>query len=132
MQVSNAPFVEAADNFLSKRDAMDVAMIFQSEKELDQSLYFIVMHYKIRYVTHYAMASFQTGDTNFERFLPKNQNTQRKLLDFENWCSRELSKNEHNFSIKVVQKLMLSKNFNTKKLAFFREKKRKIFRLSST
>ena len=50
LQVSNAPFVEAADNFLSKREAMDVAMIFQSEKELDQSLYFIVMHYKIRYV----------------------------------------------------------------------------------
>ena len=48
-QVSNAPFVEAADNFLSKRDAMDVALIFQSEAELDQSLYFIVMYYDIRY-----------------------------------------------------------------------------------
>ena len=48
--------MEAADNFLSKRDAMDVAMIFQSEKELDQSLYFIVMHYKIRYVTYHSMA----------------------------------------------------------------------------
>ena len=27
--------------------------------------------------------SFQTGDTKLERFLPKNQHTQRKLLNFE-------------------------------------------------
>ena len=28
--------------------------------------------------------SFQTGGTKLERFLPKNQPTQRKLLNFEN------------------------------------------------
>jgi hypothetical protein len=27
-----------------------------------------------------------------ERFLPKHQHTQRKLLNFENWCSGEVSK----------------------------------------
>ena len=27
-----------------------------------------------------------------ERFLPKNQHTQRKLWNYENWCSVELSK----------------------------------------
>ena len=29
--------------------------------------------------------SFQAGGTKLERFLPKNQHTQRKLLNFENW-----------------------------------------------
>ena len=27
------------------------------------------------------------GGTKLERFLPKNQHTQRNLLDFENWIS---------------------------------------------
>ena len=27
------------------------------------------------------------GGTKLERFLPKNQHTQRKLLNFENWIS---------------------------------------------
>ena len=29
------------------------------------------------------------GGTKLERFLPKNQHTQRKLLNFENWISGE-------------------------------------------
>ena len=35
------------------------------------------------------------GNTNYgvsTIFLPQNQHTQIKLLDFENWCSGELSK----------------------------------------
>ena len=36
--------------------------------------------------------SFQTGGTKLERFLPKNQHTQRKLLNFENWVNGEMSK----------------------------------------
>ena len=32
-----------------------------------------------------------------ERFLPKNQNTQRKLLNFENWVNGEVSKIGHHF-----------------------------------
>jgi hypothetical protein len=35
---------------------------------------------------------FSSGGTKLERFLPKNQHTQRKLLSFENWCNWELSK----------------------------------------
>ena len=27
------------------------------------------------------------GGTNLERFLPRNQHTQRKLLNFENWVN---------------------------------------------
>ena len=40
----------------------------------------------------YGLWSFQTGGTKLERFLPKNQHTQRKLLNFENWVSGEVSK----------------------------------------
>ena len=29
------------------------------------------------------------GGTKLERFLPKNQHTQRKLLNFENWVNGE-------------------------------------------
>ena len=32
------------------------------------------------------------GDTKLERFLPKNQHTQRKFLNFENWTNGEVSK----------------------------------------
>ena len=36
----------------------------------------------------YGLWSFQTGGTKLERFLPKNQHTQMKLLNnFENWIS---------------------------------------------
>ena len=42
------------------------------------------------------MSSFQVGDTKFERFLPKNQHIQRKLLNlvikwFKNWCYQIMS-----------------------------------------
>jgi hypothetical protein len=33
------------------------------------------------------LSSFQAGDTKLERFLPKDHLTQRKLLNFENWCN---------------------------------------------
>ena len=35
---------------------------------------------------------FKQGGKKLERFLPKNQHTQRKLLNFENWVNGELSK----------------------------------------
>ena len=37
----------------------------------------------------YGLWSFQTGYTKLERFLKKNQHTQRKLLNFENWTNGE-------------------------------------------
>jgi hypothetical protein len=56
---------------------------------------------------------FKRGNTKLERFLPKNQHTQRKLLNFENWC-RGVSnltikvnflfqKSSDSFSIEVYQ-----------------------------
>ena len=53
-------------------------------------------------VWQYGLWSFQKGDTKLERFLPKNQHTQRKLLNFENWTSGEASKIEHHFSNNVI------------------------------
>ena len=44
------------------------------------------------------VVEFQTGGTKLERFLPKNQHTQRKLLNFENWINGEVSKIGHHFS----------------------------------
>ena len=38
------------------------------------------------------VVEFSNGDTKLEIFLPKNQHIQRKLLNFENWCSGEVSK----------------------------------------
>ena len=46
-------------------------------------------------IWQYGLWSFQTGGTKLERFLPKNQHTERKLLQFENWCSREVSKSAY-------------------------------------
>ena len=40
-------------------------------------------------VWQYGLWSFQTGYVKLERFLPKNQHTQRKFLNFENWTNRE-------------------------------------------
>ena len=45
----------------------------------------------------YGLSRFQAGYTKLERFLPKNQHTQRKSLNFENWCSGVLSKIGHYF-----------------------------------
>ena len=36
---------------------------------------------------HYRLWSFKTRDTKLERFLHKNQHTQRKLLNFEDWTN---------------------------------------------
>ena len=40
----------------------------------------------------YGLWSFQMGYKKLLRFLPKNQHTQRKLLNFENWVNGEVSK----------------------------------------
>ena len=47
----------------------------------------------------YGLWSFQTGDTKLERFLPKNQHTQRKLLNFEFWINGELCQKVPKFDI---------------------------------
>ena len=51
-------------------------------------------------VWQYGLWSFQAGSTKLERFLQKNQHTQRKSLNFEFWINGELSKIGHHFSNK--------------------------------
>ena len=48
------------------------------------------------------VVEFLSRGTKLERFLPKNQHIQRKLLNFENWTNGKVSKIEHNFSDKVI------------------------------
>ena len=40
------------------------------------------------------------GGTKLERFLPKNQHTQRKFLNFENWTNGEVSKSAKSPNLK--------------------------------
>ena len=56
------------------------------------SLCVYVLSKAIRFV------EFSSGGYKKERFLPKNQHTQRKVLNFENWVSGEVSKIGHHFS----------------------------------
>ena len=49
-------------------------------------------------VWQYGLWSFQEGCTKLDRFLPKVQHTQRKLLNFENWVNGEVSKFGYHFS----------------------------------
>ena len=50
----------------------------------------------------YGLWSFQAEDTKLERFLHKNQHSQRKLLNFEFWINGDQSKIGHHFSDKVI------------------------------
>ena len=59
--------------------------------------------------------SFQTGGTKLEIFLPKNQHTEWKLLNFENWISgglRSFQKSEFYKSIIFIFSLKNTSNRN--------------------
>jgi hypothetical protein len=55
------------------------------------------VEYKSLTLWQYGLWSFQAEGTKLERFLQKNQHTQRKLLNFEFWNNGKLSKIEHHF-----------------------------------
>ena len=56
------------------------------------------------------MWRFLAGGTKLETFLPKNQHTQRKLLNFENWVNGEVSKSAKSVN-SLCQKLSESFSF---------------------
>ena len=62
------------------------------------SMYLTVLLAFDRYVNTYRLLSFLAGGTKLERFLPKDQHIQRKLINFENWCNGKVSKIGHHFS----------------------------------
>ena len=67
-----------------------VLVMYFSTPFLLQNRYWILRRLPasfIQTVWQYGLLSFQMGGTKLERFLPKNQHTQRKLFSFENWIS---------------------------------------------
>ena len=86
-----------------------IALIFMKQKYLQmfctlflqvsahllfvQTMYtLMVPMYQICTIWQYGLWSFKTRKTKLERVLPKNQHTQRKLLNFEFWIYGELLK----------------------------------------
>ena len=62
------------------------------------------------------------GGTKLERFLHKNQHTQRKFLNFEFWINGDLSKIGHHFSNEVIY---VNNKKCAPKVVFFNEKNEK-------
>ena len=65
------------------------------------------------------MSSFQGRGTKLERFLPKNQHTQRKLFKFENWCSGDMVSKGYKFDFqsqisisKIIRIFLIFFSFN--------------------
>ena len=55
------------------------------------------------------MLSCQAGGTKLERFLPKNQHIQRKLLNFENWFQKVLKFDfQSQFSMSKIIRIFLN------------------------
>ena len=46
---------------------------------------------------------FQFWGYKIRKEMPKDKHTQRKLLNFENWCNGELSNSGYHFSNKVIK-----------------------------
>ena len=87
------------------------AVVFLQRKKNLFNIY--VSFYRIAYVsTHSSLkcrimlnmairvVEFSSGGTILERFLPKNQHTRMKLLNFKNWVNGKLLKIGHHFSDK--------------------------------
>ena len=53
------------------------------------------------------VVEFSNGGTKLERFLPKNQHTQRKLLNFENWVNGEHSGSSATIQGKVNERITI-------------------------
>ena len=58
------------------------------------------------------------GATKLERFLPKNQHAQSKLLNFENWVNGSL----RNFQLLILMLLLFFIIIRLKSLVNFQEK----------
>jgi hypothetical protein len=54
-----------------------------------------LFYHNLPILWQYGLLIFQVGVTKLEKKMPKNQHTQRKWLNSENWWSGELSKIRH-------------------------------------
>ena len=62
------------------------------------------------------VVELSSGGTKLKRFLPKNRHTQKKFLNFENWCQK----------LDIILVIKWFKNWCYQKMVFFYEKKRNI------
>ena len=62
------------------------------KKRINKSSESLVCYTSVYLLWQYGLWSFQTGYVKLERFLRKNQHTQRKFLNFENWTNGEPQK----------------------------------------
>ena len=69
--------------------SIDTLQQYNDMKSLLFSKYYVAFCSTQCTLWQYGLWSFQTGGTKLERFLPKYQDTQRKLLNFENWTNGE-------------------------------------------
>ena len=78
------------ENDLAKKQIRNrgkrVTKYAQKFRDITLGISLLLLHYCSK-VWQYGLWSFQTVGTKLERFLPKNQHTQRKLLNFENWIN---------------------------------------------
>ena len=63
----------------------------------------------------YGLLSFQAGGTKLKRCLPKNQHTQRKMLNYENWIIGKVSKSA---KIRLAKSIFYVKNYLNLSLFF--------------
>ena len=61
------------------------------------------------------VVEFSSGGKKLERFLPKNQHTQKKLLNFDNWVNGEVSKIGHHFRKQSDLKINVIKKYSSMK-----------------
>ena len=98
-----------------QKSTLTVACIVKPQKDTrkDNLITILSLSNIIHAVWQYRLWSFQTGDTKIERFLPKNQHTQRKSMNFEYWCSGE------NLTFKSLVFLLISNLTNGLRLHQF-------------
>ena len=107
---------ETTLHILSKEGKVEIIETLLNDERMEDHMVSEVLTNDLSYGTvhlwPYGLSSVQVGGTKLERFLPKNQHTQRKLLNFENWCNGEATKSakfdfQSQFSIsKIIQNFL--------------------------
>jgi hypothetical protein len=85
---------------------------FLSQISNRKPVYLMIIDDWVSALWQYGLWSFQTGGTKLGRFLPNNQQTEWKLLNFENWVNGEVSK-----VLKFDQNLAFKVKFLCQKLS---------------
>ena len=85
---------------------------FRLLPSLDICLHIFTRAGELCILWQYRLWSFQTGGTKLERFLPKNQHTQRKFLNFDNWTNGELRSLQKSNFLKLIILIFHVKKLN--------------------